>query len=205
MLPRFSMHTYRTNLSPIISIRGNSKWDTFLTSCLLQHSAKGSTWEEHKYIKRIDGTYYYPDDYEGGRHLPDSEKNRGSDQVDIDSLSESDVQKLAMEGIRGNFGNGQERKEALGSHYQQVQDRINSVLRGEIPMDSTAAKKIGKEATDNAVKKLATGGIDLDTVYAVYNKKGNGIKKASSSSKKTSSNSTKAKGSKRDQQRSTVR
>lgn len=34
------------------------------------HSAKGSTWEEHKYIKRIDGTYYYPSSYEGGRHLP---------------------------------------------------------------------------------------------------------------------------------------
>lgn len=35
----------------------------------LQHSAKGSTWEDHKYIKRINGVYYYPDSYEGGRHL----------------------------------------------------------------------------------------------------------------------------------------
>lgn len=38
---------------------------------VLQHSAKGSTWEDHKYIKRVDGTYYYPDSYEGGRHLND--------------------------------------------------------------------------------------------------------------------------------------
>lgn len=40
----------------------------------LEHSAKGSELEEHKYIKRIDGTYYYPDSYKGVRHFPDGEK-----------------------------------------------------------------------------------------------------------------------------------
>ena len=44
------------------------------------HSAKGSTWEEHKYIKRDDGVYYYPDSYEGGRHLPDGEKADSKDK-----------------------------------------------------------------------------------------------------------------------------
>lgn len=28
-------------------------------------------WEKHKYVKVLDGKYYYPDSYEGGRHLPD--------------------------------------------------------------------------------------------------------------------------------------
>lgn len=36
----------------------------------IEHSAKGSSWEKHDYIKVIDGKYYYPDSYEGGRHLP---------------------------------------------------------------------------------------------------------------------------------------
>lgn len=36
----------------------------------LIHSAKGSQWEKHDYIAVKDGKYYYPDDYEGGRHLP---------------------------------------------------------------------------------------------------------------------------------------
>lgn len=36
----------------------------------LAHSAKGTTWEKHNYIKVENGKYYYPDDYEGGRHLP---------------------------------------------------------------------------------------------------------------------------------------
>ena len=32
-----------------------------------RHSSEGSSWKKHKYIKRVDGTYYYPDSYEGGR------------------------------------------------------------------------------------------------------------------------------------------
>ena len=39
-----------------------------------QHSSEGSSWKKHKYIKRVDGTYYYPDSYEGGRHLPKGSK-----------------------------------------------------------------------------------------------------------------------------------
>ena len=27
---------------------------------VLQHSAKGSTWSKHKYIKKVNGRYYYP-------------------------------------------------------------------------------------------------------------------------------------------------
>ena len=30
-----------------------------------RHSSEGSSWKKHKYIKRVDGTYYYPDSYEG--------------------------------------------------------------------------------------------------------------------------------------------
>lgn len=35
----------------------------------IQHSQ--GPWEKHKYVKVLDGKYYYPDSYEGGRHLPD--------------------------------------------------------------------------------------------------------------------------------------
>lgn len=44
----------------------------------LRHSTKGSTWKKHKYIKRVNGTYYYPDSYEGGRHLPDGKNSGGA-------------------------------------------------------------------------------------------------------------------------------
>lgn len=220
---------------------------------ILQHSAKGSTWEEHKYIKRIDGTYYYPDSYEGGRHLPDSEKdNRDSNKEETlskddvlskledmtgmkreglsnlwdlsrekgydskefkellgvlsegdedqakrmtdllkkggskTSLTSNDVEKLAQEVIRGNFGNGQTRKDLLGENYQEIQDRVNQLLKGS--SSNISSKKMssvssdivdsGKKAIEKVMESITKKqgntekkGIDLDTVYSVYKKK----------------------------------
>lgn len=138
---------------------------------LLEHSAKGSTWEDHKYIKRVDGTYYYPDSYEGGRHLPDNDKDdsSGGDK----KLSQNDIESLAKEVIRGNFGNGQQRKDLLGENYAEVQKRVNELLAG-----STGSTKVS-EASDESIKKAeaaaknaSTGhsGVDMDKVLSVYRK-----------------------------------
>lgn len=207
----------------------------------LEHSANGSTWENHKYIKRIDGTYYYPDSYEGGRHLPDGEK--GDDSSDDDdvisklenmtgmtresllelrelsrkggydspefkemlsilsegdeeqakkmtdllkqegtgtSLSSNDIENLSAEVIRGNFGNGQERKVLLGENYSEIQKRVNELMKG-----STGSKKVS-EASEESVKKVEEAaknastsasdskvhsGVDMDKVMNVYKKK----------------------------------
>lgn len=174
----------------------------------LFHSAKGSTWEEHKYIKRLNGTYYYPDSYKGGRHLPESSKREqyqkskedetaktdsasdGSENssIDIDELKEEDIATLAMEVIRGNFGNGDVRKELLGKHYQQVQDRVNEIYRsGSLnqPVNSqslSAKKEVGERALKAVYDKLdkidqrdsgskKSQGMDLAKVYSVYSKR----------------------------------
>lgn len=207
----------------------------------LEHSAKGSTWENQKYIKRIDGTYYYPDSYEGGRHLPDGEKgDDSSDNYDVisklesmtgmtresllelrelsrkggydsaefkemldilsegdpeqakrmtdllkqegsgSSLSSNDIENLAREVIRGNFGNGQERKDLLGENYAEIQKRVNELMKG-----STGSKKVS-EASEESVKKAEEAaknastsasdskvhsGVDMDKVMNVYKKK----------------------------------
>lgn len=206
----------------------------------LEHSAKGSTWEDHKYIKRIDGTYYYPDSYEGGRHLPDGEKEDKDDVISkledmsgmkrealielqtlanekgYDSkeylealsvlsegddeqakkmtdllkensakidLSANDVENLAKEVIRGNFGNGQERKDLLGENYAEIQKRVNELMKG-----SAGSKKV-TEATDESIKKAEEAakkvtenstkeskvhsGVDMDQVQSVYGNKKN--------------------------------
>lgn len=158
----------------------------------LRHSAKGSTWEEHKYIKRIDGTYYYPDSYEGGRHLPDGEKDPSDTKETEETkrekldLIEDDIEKLAREVIRGNFGNGQDRKDLLGENYQEIQDRVNQIMRASgvsnQKMSDTSqtivdAGKKALEAAVNAVSKKDEKktsdkkGIDLDRVYSIYKKK----------------------------------
>lgn len=171
----------------------------------LFHSAKGSTWEEHKYIKRLNGTYYYPDSYKGGRHLPDGSSSSGSsnseketdnskkadsgtDAVDIEELREEDIATLAMEVIRGNFGNGDVRKELLGKHYQQIQDRVNEIYRSQIgnqtissvdPSKKSAGEralqsvydKLDKIDQRDSGKKKTSVGMDLDQVYSVYAKR----------------------------------
>lgn len=213
----------------------------------LEHSAKGSTWKDHKCIKRVDGTYYYPDSYEGGRHLPEGEKRdsgksieddlfeklkgssdenigqllRGSfdkvlrDQLGIDwtklpkeevdrmqrsiidrlegktessessklDLSEKDVENLAKEVIRDNFGNGQERKDLLGENHSEIQKKVNELMKG-----SVGSKKVS-EATDESIKKAEEAaknatesstkeskvhsGVDMNQIQSVYGNKKN--------------------------------
>lgn len=117
-----------------------------------RHSSEGSSWKKHKYIKRVDGTYYYPDSYEGGRHLPD-EGTESNSKID---LSENDVENLAKEVIRGNFGNGQERKDLLGENYEEIQKRVNELMKGSagsktIPSDKTKTISIAEEAANRAI------------------------------------------------------
>lgn len=140
------------------------------------HSAKGSTWENHKYIKRIDGTYYYPDNYEGGRHLSSlsSENGESESSNDDNKLSENDVEALAREVIRGNFGNGQIRKDLFGEYYQQVQDRVNEIMRsyGSTKVSDVSEEK-AKEGTaliDKVISGSSSKGLDYETIYAVYRK-----------------------------------
>ena len=69
-------------LAPVEQKRGK------YTRYHLAHSAKGSTWEEHKYVKVVDGVYYYPDNYEGGRHISDingSSKDNKNSSGDLNS------------------------------------------------------------------------------------------------------------------------
>lgn len=214
----------------------------------LEHSAKGSHWKEHKYVKIIDGVYYYPEGYKGGKYaLPDgksgdqteldelkameeSDKKTAlkgwssklykdidenfdddpaslfdpnsenyqnfkltlaefagidADELDLsseelekmrktaynhyaksssksgsdtqtDSLSEEDIDRLAREVIRGNYGNGQERKDKLGSHYQEIQDRVNQIL-GAGEKKKTSSASVGSKS-ENAAKESASNG-----------------------------------------------
>lgn len=173
-----------------------------------RHSSEGSSWKKHKYIKRVDGTYYYPDSYEGEKYklMEDelfkklknsSDKDIGQmlsgsfdkvllEQMGVDwtklpkeevdrmqrslidrlekktesnskiDLSKNDVENLEKEVIRGNFGNGQERKDLLGGNYEEIQKRVNELMKGSaglktIPSDKTKAIGVAEEAAKRAV------------------------------------------------------
>lgn len=140
---------------------------------VLVHSAKGSTWEDHKYVKVIDGVYYYPVSYEGGRHITDAMKGESSGG----SVEGDELENLANEVIRGNYGNGQERKDLLGDKYQQVQDRVNEILLGSSgstkvstasPESVSKAENIAKKVSND--KSKVHSGVDMKQVLKVYTK-----------------------------------
>lgn len=256
----------------------------------LMHSAKGSEWEDHLYIKRIDGTYYYPDSYKGGRHLPKGESGSDRDKMEkeengstkveyrkgdpdfddknfdeknrlgdtdffgfigengnyviieedmkwelppgteitpelitrleqfeqrisdlrkdddlekvrysneqwetwakeaIDGssndLSDNDVDNLAKEVIRGNFGNGQQRKDLLGENYDKIQQRVNEMMKG-----STGQKKVSS-ASKGSIKKAEAaaskvGNNSVKAALAKHNEKKEFAKRSSKSFQKT--------------------
>lgn len=118
----------------------------------IAHSAKGSQWKKHKYIKIMNGLYFYPDDYIGGRHISDAKttskkkdskgKSSSSDK-DKDGkkkgMSSKRLEKLANKVIRGEYGVGQDRMNKLGKKYYKVQNRVNQILLGD-----AGAKKVWK-------------------------------------------------------------
>lgn len=149
------------------------------------HSAKGSTWEEHKYVKRIDGTYYYPKGYEGGRTVDTLKKQE--EEGTAPEYTDEDIDALAMEVIRGNFANGEERKALLGDIYQKVQDKVNIIMRSSGSSNKINEKQSEKsekteskgkravEAANEALKTRETSrskkGPDMSKIYSIYDKK----------------------------------
>lgn len=138
---------------------------------VVSHSAKGSEWEEHKYIKKIDGDYYYPDNYKGGRHL---ENNEDDKKISTDSdLDPELIDAAARDVIKGLFGNGVDRKMTLGDAYQKIQDRVNEILRsnsGSVKISSEEAQKAsedGKKAVTK-VKSSAAASMDMNQIYSAY-------------------------------------
>lgn len=140
-----------------------------MTSYYVSHSTKGSTWKKHKYIKIMNGLYFYPDDYIGGRHLSSVKKassnknakkkdSKGSGSSSSEKekdgkkkgISSKRVEKLAQKVIRGDYGVGQDRMNKLGKKYYKVQNRVNQILLGD-----SGAKRVWKN-TLKPQKKAAS-------------------------------------------------
>ena len=59
------------------------------------------------------------------------------------SVDNSDIEKLAREVIGGKYGNGEERRQKLGSLYNEVQKRVNEILKGNITSEKIYIVKKG--------------------------------------------------------------
>lgn len=193
----------------------------------LSHSAKGSEWDKHKYVKKIDGVYYYPVGYEDGRTIDSltedkretkSEEKKDSKDSQIEEVKKHFDQYLAKRGIdwrnlpkdeidqmqrdivkqlesgketgtfektteelakdvkEGKLGNGEDRKKLLGERYEEVQKKVNELIKG-----SSGNKKISEvsdedaKKTNSAISKVENikvhSGVNMEDVLSVYKNK----------------------------------
>lgn len=124
---------------------------------VLAHSAKGSEWGKHKYVKKIDGVYYYPAGYDKGRTVKSlGTKSKGLSDKQKEAFEEfknkqssnsksgkneltpeekkkkrKRINRLAKKVIRGEYGVGEDRQQKLGKKYNRVQHRVNQMLLGK--------------------------------------------------------------------------
>ncbi|PJH69391.1 hypothetical protein CVR96_26565, partial [Salmonella enterica subsp. enterica serovar Typhimurium] len=80
------------------------------------------------------------------------------------------ITELAQEVIQGNFGSVQDRKNALGSKYDEVQAKVNEILTGSSSTNSDPDRTITQVAQDVIDGKYGNGEARKRNVYTdVYN------------------------------------
>lgn len=126
-------------------------------STLIIHSAKGSTWKDHKYIKKIDGTYYYPKDYKGGgRKIGSSDKEGILSQLeDITGMKREYLSEL-YEVSRKQGYKSDEYKELLEELSEGDPDqakKMEKLLKSE--KSSKDSKSEGYEVTKEDYEDIA--------------------------------------------------
>lgn len=73
----------------------------------------------------------------------------------VDNSANVDIEQLARDVINGKYGNWEERKQKLGALYSQVQQRVNEILKGNIPREKIYIVKKG-DCLCNIAKKFNT-------------------------------------------------
>lgn len=161
------------------------------TNQILVHSAKGSTWEDHKYAKKIDGVYYYPVGYEDGRTVSDlkDEKKTEDKKEKTDSKSKEDQ----IKEVKQNFDQYLAKR---GIDWRKLpKDEVDQMQRDIIKQIESGKETGTKEkSTEELAKDVAAGKLGsgedrkalLGDRYLEVQKKVNEIVKGLAGSKKTS-------------------
>lgn len=87
------------------------------------------------------------------------------------------IDELAQEVVAGKYGNGDARKQALGSLYDEVQNRVNEILLGKTTVTNTkSVDELAKEVIEgkwgngeDRKNRLQNAGYDYNTVQKRVN------------------------------------
>lgn len=157
-----------------------------INNCQIIHSAKGSTWDDHKYIKKVNGVYYYPKDYKGGRHAGDtksgdisSEERYNKDDKDFSEAEEAwestvygDIDRIMRENpdlkdpvalARMAFDNNLKGKMSdaeIDRMMEKVKAHYSKSEKKEQGNSKSNKKKSNADRTAEALKKIGEAGIN---------------------------------------------
>lgn len=143
--------------------------DFAATACPASLAVGGSQHDE--YVARAQQWY---DAMAGGTGAPAAPASQPAAQTPQPSAPGGSVDELAQRVIAGEFGTGDERRAALGSRYDEVQNRVNEILSGSSQasgapdIDDLARRTLNGEFGNGDARKAALGS-NYDSVQARVN------------------------------------
>lgn len=111
-----------------------------------------------------------------GTNFPLEEIKNVIANVETPQITNS-IEELVQKVIAGEYGNGEERKQKLGSSYDEVQRRVNEILLGKGSSTNTN-EKLAKEVIEGKwgnnperKQRLLEAGYDYDAIQRIVNQK----------------------------------
>ena len=133
-----------------------------MTDNYLIHSAKGTSWKNHKYIKKVGNKYYYKDEKgelvegdpsDNGDILTETKESTTSSSKSKKSTETERIKALANKVMAGKLGQNQLRKATSSKDYIKVMNTINSKFKK--PSSSGSSSKSKEKEKKTSEKKTS--------------------------------------------------
>ena len=132
----------------------------------LIHSAKGTSWKNHKYIKKVGNKYYYKDEKgelvegdpsDNGDILTETKESTTSSSKSKKSTETDRIKALANKVMAGKLGQNQLRKATSSKDYIKVMNTINSKFKKPSSSGSSSkSKEKEKKTSEKKTKEKKT-------------------------------------------------
>lgn len=109
--------------------------------------------------------------------------NAGDDKSDLKE-GDFDIDAAALDVIRGKYGNGQARKDALGDDYEMIQKRVNEMYKSGKFGDGTNTDENSSSDTSSSKASESSGASSSGKWYTKYNDRIKDVKAKKAEAKK---------------------
>lgn len=137
-----------------------------MTDNYLIHSAKGTSWKNHKYIKKVGNKYYYKDEKgelvegdpsDNGDIMTETKESTTSSSKSKKSTETERIKALANKVMAGKLGQNQLRKATSSKDYIKVMNTINSKFKKPSSSGSSSkSKEKEKKTSEKKTKEKKT-------------------------------------------------